>query len=127
MFNALFRLIASQPQMLADHAEAYADLVAQEVQAASARWRRRLMLGVLALAAFGVMLVLIGVSVMLWAVTPDGAMRAPWALVIVPAVPAVVALGCGLALSSDAKGNGFQTLREQFAADLAMLREASAS
>lgn len=127
MFHALFRLITSQPQMLAEHAEGYADLIAQEVQAASARWKRSLMLGAVGGMSALVMILMLGVALMLWAVTPDAAMRAPWLLVVVPAVPAVVAIGCFSALSSQAKGHGFATLREQLAADAAMLREVSAS
>ena len=92
-----------------------------------ARWKRSLMLGTVAAVAGLVMLVLAGVALMLWAVTPDAAMRAPWLLLVVPAVPAVVAIGCWSALNSQAKGNGFATLREQLAADAAMLREVSAS
>lgn len=127
MFHAIFRLVTSQPQLLAEHAEGYADLIAQELQAASARWKRSVMLGTVGAISALVMLMLAGVALMLWAVTPDAAMRAPWLLLVVPAVPAVVAFGYWSALSSQAKGSGFATLREQLAADAAMLREVSAS
>lgn len=127
MFHALFRLIASQPQMLAEHAEGYADLIAQEVQAASARWKRSLLLGAIGGLSAAVAALMLGTALMLWAVTPDASMRAAWLLWVVPAVPAVVALGCFSALSSQAKGRGFATLREQLAADAALLREVSAS
>lgn len=127
MLHALFRLVTSQPQLLAEHAEGYADLIAQEVQAASTRWKRSVMLGAVGGVSALAMLLLLGIALMLWAVTPDAAMRAPWLLVVVPAVPAVVAIGCFSALSGQARGNGFATLREQLAADAAMLREARAS
>ncbi|MBQ1761377.1 MAG: hypothetical protein IIZ92_00570 [Aquincola sp.] len=126
MFHALFRLIASRPQLLAEHAEGYADLIAQEVQAASARWKRSLMLGAVGGVSALVALLMLGTALMLWAVTPDASMRAPWLLWVVPAVPAVVAIGCLSALSGQAKGGGFASLREQLAADAAMLREVSA-
>lgn len=127
MLHALFRLIASQPQMLAEHAEGYADLIAQEMQAARARWKRSLMLGAVGGLSALVAVLMLGVALMLWAVTPDASLRAPWLLWVVPAVPALVAIGCFSALSAQAKGQGFATLREQLAADAAMLREVSAS
>jgi hypothetical protein len=127
MIHPIFRLIASQPQMLADHAEAYSELVAQEIDAFGARWKRRVLLGAVGLGALGVTLVLAGVAVMLWAVTPDESMRAPWALLIVPAVPGLVALVCFMIVRADAASSGFKNIRDQFAADVAMLREVSAS
>lgn len=126
MLHALFRLVTSRPELLADHAEAYADLVAEELHAARTRWRRRLMLG--GIAAGGALLALIlgGVALMLWAAQPEGAMRAAWVLYAVPAVPAVLAFVCAAMLSADTPAGGMQTLREQLAADIAMLKEAGA-
>lgn len=126
MLHALFRLVTSRPELLADHADAYADLVAEELQAARVRWRRRLLLGGLAAGGAVLALMLGGVALMLWAAAPEGAMRAPWLLVAVPAVPAVVAFVCAAMLGAEAPGGGLQTLREQLAADVAMLKEVRA-
>ena len=127
MFHALFRLVASRPHLLAEHAEGYADLIAQEVKSASLRWKRSVMLGAVGGVSALLMAVFAGMALLLWAVTPDAAMRAPWLLWVVPSVPAVVAIGCFSALSNQAKGHGFATLREQLAAEAEMLREVSAS
>lgn len=125
MIHPLFRLIASRPQMLADHVEAYSDLVAQEVDTLAAGWKQRALLAAVAGVTSGVSLILSGVALMLWAALPVERMNAPWALIAVPAVPALIAIGCWLALRRTVTTQGFKTVREQFAADVAMLREVS--
>jgi uncharacterized membrane protein YqjE len=125
MIHPLFRLIASEPQMLADHVEAYSDLVSEEVAHAAGRWKRQALsfalIGVLAL----VTLVLAGVSLMLWAVTPPDNVHAPWALIIAPLLPALGAVGCWFSAKAGAKGEGFAGIKAQLAADAAMLRSVS--
>ena len=127
MIHPLFLLIATRPQLLADHAEAYAELAAAEVAQVSATWKRRSLLYALALCCLAVGAVLAGVALMLWAVTPAASMHAPWALIAAPAVPVALALWCLLAVRSQAKASGFDNIRQQMKADLAMLREASTS
>jgi hypothetical protein len=65
---------------------------------------------------------------MLVGVMPLQAMPAPWLLLVVPLVPLAVAGACALRL----RGGGDEPsvlapLREQFAADAALLREAGAA
>ena len=43
MIHPLFRLIATQPHLLGDHLEAYADLVGEEVGLAAAQLKRRML------------------------------------------------------------------------------------
>lgn len=121
--HPLLQLAATRPQLLADHAGAYADLVAAEFGSASAQWQRRAVLGATAFCCAGVAAVLAGVALMLWAVTPPSALLAPWALVAAPLLPAVVALACGVAATTSDPRGGFHVLRQQVAADLVMLRE----
>lgn len=126
LMHPLLRLVASQPQLLVDHAEAYAELVTVEISAASAGWTRRVALNAAGLCGLGVAAVLAGVACMLWAALPASGMQAPWALIVVPLLPLAVALGClGLARSRG-HGPAFDALRRQVQADLAMLREAGA-
>jgi hypothetical protein len=125
MIHPLLRLIATQPQLLADHAEAYAGLVGEEVGRATAIWKRRAIFSAVALAMGAVSVVLIGVAVMLWGITAPSSMHSPWALIIVPAAPAVIALISFLMAQQDAT-DAFVDLKQQVAADLSMLREVSA-
>lgn len=127
MIHPLFRLIASRPQMLADHVEAYSDLVAQEVDALADGWKRRALLTVVAGVSVALALVFAGIAIMLWAVVPVDSMHSPWVLVSVPAVPLLITLGCWFGLKRTVTTKGFKTVREQFAADVAMLREVSAA
>jgi hypothetical protein len=127
MMHPLLHLIATQPQLLADHAEAYAELVAAEIGTVSASWKRRAMLNVVALCCLGVAAILAGVALMLWAVMPAAAIEAPWALIAAPLLPIGVALGCLLAAREQADNSAFDTLRRQLKADIVMLREVSAS
>ena len=126
MIHPLLRLIATQPQLLADHAEAYAGLVGEDLSRTASIWTQRVVLYVVALALVAVAVTLTGVALMFWSVTPAANMNAPWALIATPAVPFVIAIGC--LLGARRKGvDTFADLKQQVAADLVMLREVSAA
>ena len=126
MLQDLLHLLSTQPQLLAGHAQAYGELAAAEVAALAARWRRRLLLQLVALCLAGVTLALAGTALLLWAVTPPGQIHQPWLLWAVPLLPAVVA---AVLLWAAREGEGaragapFDGLREQLQADWAMLRD----
>jgi uncharacterized membrane protein YqjE len=126
MIHPLFRLLISEPQMLADHVEAYAELVTEEVGAVAARMKRRLLMQIVSVA--GILLaVFFGlIALMLWAAVPQ--LRAPWVLVAVPVVLLVVGIVCRMLASKPVidETHGMQAIREQFAADAAMLRSVGA-
>ena len=130
MMHPLLHLIATQPQLLADHAEAYGDMVAAEASAVAAAWKRRAMLNAVALCCLGVCAVLTGVALMLWAVTAAASIHSGWALIAAPLVPGVAALVCLMAARSPANSEdsgAFSKVKQQVRADLAMLREMSAA
>ncbi|MDZ7937015.1 MAG: hypothetical protein U5M53_01505 [Rhodoferax sp.] len=126
MIYPLFQLLTKQPQLLLDHAEGYSELIAAEASGASAWWKRRVALYVCALCSGSVAAILAGVGTMLWTTVPAAGMHAPWVLILVPVLPAGVALWCAIAASVQAKETHFANLREQARADMAMLREATA-
>ncbi len=119
----LLRLGLTQPALLAAHAQAYAGLLSVELAEASALWQRRLWLNALMLSCLGVTVVLGGIALMLWAVMPIEAMPAPWALLVVPVLPAAAALWSLLELRAQRSDAAFAALLEQMRADLAMLGE----
>jgi hypothetical protein len=127
MVHPLLHLIATQPQLIADHAEAYADLLGEEFGTASAVWKRRVALNALALCGVGVAAVLGGVALMLWAVIPPADIHAPWALIVAPLVPLLAAIVCVMVARAEVRTGTFDTVRMQVKADVAMLREVSAS
>jgi hypothetical protein len=126
MLHPLLHLVATQPQLLAGHAEAYAELVAAEIGTVSAAWKRRAVLNAVALCCLGVAAVLAGVALMLWAVIPIADIQAPWALVAAPLLPIAAAAACLAAARVRGDAGGFDKLRQQVKADIVMLREASA-
>ena len=126
MIHPLLRLIATQPQLLADHAESYAELVGEELGKTTAVWKRRVLLNATALCLVGVAAVLAGVALMLWAALPVLSINAPWALVAAPALPALAALWCAYEGQRDT-GDFFRELKQQIATDIVMLREVSAT
>jgi hypothetical protein len=126
MLHPLLHLITSQPQLLSDHAQAYADLVAEELARAATAWRRRAVLNAIALCCMGVTAVLAGVAFMLWAVIPAANIEAPWALLVAPVLPALMAAWCMLVARPAGNDAAFDKLRQQLNADMLMLREAGA-
>jgi len=124
--HPLYHLIATRPQLLADHAEAYAELVAVEIDRMSATWTRRALLNALALCGLSVALALAGVALMLWAVMPALPAQAPWVLILVPLLPLAAVVGCLVARQRDGQRGAFDILRQQVKADLLMLHEVAA-
>ncbi len=126
MIHPLLRLIATEPQVLGDHVEAYAELVGDEVRKTGSAWGQRLALYAAALCLLGVSLVLTGVAVMLWAALPANGFQVPWVLIAVPAVTFVAAVACILVARRNPVENAFENVKKQLSADMAMLREVSA-
>ncbi len=127
MLYTFLRLMANQPQLLSEHAQAYAELVSAEMASASAFWKRQAWLNALAVCCLGVAGVLVGVALMLWAVTPVGSIHAPWALIVAPLLPIAVALGCLMQAQKSTQGGALERVRQQLRADLLVLREAARS
>jgi hypothetical protein len=120
--HAWLHLVANQPQLLIDHAHAYADLAVVQMARMSARWKRRLVLCAVALGGGVVASMLAGVALMLWSVTPALPARAILLLIVVPLVPALVAAGCLTVLHVQrGTGSPTQNLWQQFKADLQVL------
>jgi len=126
MIHPLLRLIATEPQILGDHVEAYAELVGDEVKKTSSAWSLRIALYLAALALGCVALVLAGVAIMLWATLPPSGFQVPWLLVAVPAAGFVAAIVCVLLARRNPVENAFDNVKKQLSADMAMLREVSA-
>lgn len=123
--HPLLQLIATRPALLAEHAEAYAVLISAELPRISAAWQRSALLKAVALACASVGAVLAGVGAMLWAVSPEAALRAPWVLLVVPLLPLLAGVACVVAARAGSQHEAMDNLRQQFAADMLMLREAA--
>lgn len=124
MLHPVLHLLATRPQWLAEHAEAYAELAAVELGDAASAGRRSVLLAGAALCAGGVAATLAGVALMLWAVTPGLPTHTAWLLWATPALPASLALLAVLAQRRRRPAERFVELRRQLQADLALLREA---
>jgi hypothetical protein len=127
MVHPLFRLAAARPQLLAEHVAAYTELLAEELSATAGLVKQRLVLQAVALAGAAVGAVLAGVALMLWAALPADSLRAPWFLVLTPALPWAIALWAASMSGAVPSGNLLPTLRRQLADDAAMLRGADGS
>lgn len=97
MIHPIVRLIATEPQLLAEHVGAYAALISDEAHHVQQRWTLKILLTALAVFFVSVAVVLAGVAIMLWAVTPSLTDSARWALAGAPAVPALAGIVAGLA------------------------------
>lgn len=126
MYTLLQKLV-TQPGLFAEHAGAYAELAALEAQAAALAWRRRLAWLVAAAVLACTALVLSGVAVLLQAALPSAPMPSPSTLLWLPLGTWAAAALCAWAGWRAAPAQPFAHLREQWRADLQLLREASGS
>lgn len=126
MVHPVLQLLATQPQLLADHAQAYLKLVATEVDRVAAAWRRQTLLHAAALCCLGVAWVLLGVACMLWVALPSVPGHALWVLLGAPALPALAGAWCLRAARPPGEAVAFDNVRQQLREDLMLLREVSA-
>lgn len=126
MLYNLLRLYLAQPQLLASHAQGYAELASAEVGVLSTLYQRRLWLNALALCGFVATAVLSGVALMLWSVTPEENIRSVWALFGAPLLPATAGLYCVFKTGEQPLSAPFNTLQQQVRADMATLRKGGA-
>ncbi len=121
MLHPLLRLALARPDLLADHASAYAELAAVNAREAIADWRLRLLGWALVVVGLLLCIVFSGLALMLYgALAPPSLPTLLWA---VPAAPALLAL-CGAWLArrrASPTGRGV-SVAQQFEADLALLR-----
>ena len=123
MLHPMLRLVLARPDLLADHASAYAELAAVSAREAVAEWQLRLVgwgllaAGVLLCITFG------GVALMLHATVAAAPM--PWLLWAVPAAPALLALLGGWLARRRTDGRRSTSITQQLEADLALLRAAA--
>lgn len=122
MRSSLLHVVVTQPDLLIDHAEAYAELIDVEILTFRTVYGRRAWLGTTKLFLLAMALVLAGVAVMLYAVSPRPAPYALWILIATPAVPVALAWVCHAALQKTV-ALPFDSLRRQIRADIQMLRE----
>jgi len=127
MIHPLLHLIATKPQLLGDHVEAYAELVGAEVGKTSKMWISRVVFFAVAAFLLSTGLVFVGVALMLWAVVPPDSMNLPWLLVVVPLVPLIAGAFCIMKARTHPDQTPFETVKQQLSADMAMLREVAAS
>lgn len=123
--HILLKLIMARPHLLADHARAYAELIASDFSDASAAFERRAILCGSGLIFMLVATVLGGVALLLYAVIPAGQINAPWALFVVPMVPLAASVGCLISMRALGHVSPFANLRSQAGADMDMLRESN--
>lgn len=124
MIHPLLRLVATKPHLLADHAQAYAGLVSEEIGRSVGGFKRRVLLSAIAVGLMAMAAIFAGVALMLWGVMPPSSIQSLWALIAVPGVPALVGVVCLLAGRTQ-QADRFAGLKQQVAADLAMLRDVS--
>lgn len=124
--HPLLKLAASQPNLLADHAQAYAALATEEVKNFSSAWFRRIVYYACAgmLAFLG--LVFVGVALLIAAATAPEQRPAEWALLVVPLTPFVLAALCFVLARAKSMDTPFATLKAQVQADKALLTEIAA-
>lgn len=124
MFHPLLHLITTNPQLLGEHAEAYAELVRLEIDKTTASWKSRVALYAMSLILFMVGAIFAGVALMLWAAIPTAAtMHVPALLIVVPLVPLLAGGWFVFRARAELKYPAFDVLKQQLSADLAMLRE----
>lgn len=123
--HPFFKLMVDRPAVITDHVEAYASLATLELTGAVKHLRQRALKTAIALACATVAVMLTGVAVMLWAVTPADQLHAPWVLWLVPGVPAIITAWCWLSAQAIGEAPAFSALRGQVRADIEMLREVS--
>ena len=122
MIHPLLRLIVTEPHVVGDHVEAYAELVSEEVKKAGSAWALRIGLYAAALCLAVMGLIFTGVAIMLWGAQPTADYTAGWVLIVVPLVTFALAAICIVVAMSKPIESALDNVAKQLDADMAMLR-----
>ena len=128
LLHPLFQTLLDEPELLADHAGAYAQLVTAEARVLRARLAKRWALLAAALAMVVVSVILGGVSVLLWQVAPASVTsESVLVFVVVPAAPAAVAFALWLVSRRYITEVEFPLTRQQLAMDRHLFQRRAAA
>lgn len=126
MIHPLLSTLATEPSLIVEHLDAYADLAKAEALGWAEALQTRWILAA-AISAFALLAILLGamaallVGALEWRTMPHS-----WLLLVVPAMPALAALACWWRLKWIKRKQPFALLREQLALDLKMVRAVKA-
>lgn len=125
MVHPMLKMLATRPELMAEHIGAYAQLAAAEVDEAANLWRGR-MLWAIGTGAFMLLaLAFGGFSLLLLGAVPRESMPAPWLLALVPLLSLALAGACWIVRHFRPAASPFTQLKHQLALDATLLREAS--
>ena len=125
LVHPFFRTAVSQPELLADHASAYAGLAAVEMATVMKQWQLKLTLQALALGLGVIGVGLLGMATMWLGARGAADMPAPWVLAVVPGGFLAAAAGLAVWQSCLRATPDLTALREQWALDQALWHEAA--
>jgi hypothetical protein len=118
MVHPIFSVLINRPELVVDHVAGYAALVREEASTAGSQLVQRAVAWALVGVGSLVFLVLLGVALMLGAMHE----RFDWALVVVPAVPLVLAIVGFVLARRPLPDKAFSELKAQLDADAEVLR-----
>jgi hypothetical protein len=121
MTHPIVHLATTQPQLLAEHAAAYAGLLSEALRVQADQLKRRWLLQAAGCALLLVAGLLAGVAVLLWATWPSGSIRYPAYYIWVPALPALLGMGLLVFASKLKRSASFINLRLQLREDAELL------
>ena len=130
MIRPLLQMMATEPELLTEHLHCYAELLGEEVGSYQGQFKRHWTLFAVLALLVTVTLILTGVALMLWLITPSvqlQQLKLPWAFWLVPAAMFVLCAVVSILMKRKRRPPGFLALRQQIAADIAMFKEATAS
>ncbi len=119
MLHPIFSTLINRPDLVADHAAAYAELLRHEAADLSARWRRRVVAWVAVAAGALAFMILGGVALMLLAIHTFH-----WAFAVVPGLVLILTFWALSIARSPAALVNFPDLMTQVQSDIQALREA---
>jgi len=126
MTHPLVYMLAQQPQMLAVHAQAYADLLRLDAGLALQQAQKRAWLCIAAICMATVATMLTGVAAMLWKTLPAAPMAWPEIMVVTPSITWVLAWLLWWAARHVSVAPSLTEFKRQISADVALFRELSA-
>jgi len=122
MVHPIFSVLITRPELVMDHVAGYAALVQEEASTVGVQVARRAAGWAVCAVGLLVFLVLAGVAFMIGATSGYH-----WALLVVPAVPLVIAIGAFFVAKKPVPSNAFTELRAQLDADAQALRTMGAA